>query len=50
MGAELKLSAEDIDAIRKLSEAAEVVGTRYPEVHMKSVEGDCIPLDQWKGE
>ena len=49
-GAELSLSAEDVKAIRKLSEDADVQGLRYPDVFMQTVEGECIPLDQWKGE
>lgn len=49
-GADLKLSPEDVKAIRKLAEEADVQGLRYPEAFMKSVEGDCLPLDQWKGE
>ncbi|KAL5531251.1 hypothetical protein ACEPAG_4128 [Sanghuangporus baumii] len=49
-GAEIELSKEDVDAIRKLSEATDVQGLRYPSSVMQEVEGDCIPLEQWKGE
>ena len=49
-GAELQLAPDDVNAIRKLSESAEVKGTRYPEAFMKAVEGNCIPLNEWKGE
>ncbi|KAH8111783.1 Aldo/keto reductase [Phellopilus nigrolimitatus] len=49
-GAELKLAPEDVKAIRALSEAADVQGARYPEQFMSAVKGDCIALDEWKGE
>ena len=49
-GAELTLSAEDVKAIRKLSEDADVQGLRYPAAFMATVEGECLPLEQWKGE
>lgn len=49
-GAEITLSPEDVKAIRKLSEEADVQGLRYPAAFMASVEGECLPLDQWKGE
>ena len=48
--AELQLAPDDIAAIRKLSENAEVKGTRYAGAMMKFVEGNCIPLNEWKGE
>ncbi|KAG5653935.1 hypothetical protein H0H81_009292 [Sphagnurus paluster] len=47
-GAELSLSAEDVKAIRKVVEAAEVAGERYPDFFMP--QGDCIELSEWKGE
>ncbi|KAL5513391.1 hypothetical protein ACEPAH_3790 [Sanghuangporus vaninii] len=49
-GAEIQLSKEDVDAIRELSEAADVQGLRYAPSAMQHVEGNCIPLEQWKGE
>ena len=48
--AELVLDAADIAAIRALSEGAEVCGTRYAAPMMALLEGNCIPLDEWKGE
>ncbi|KAI5118752.1 hypothetical protein M0805_004838 [Coniferiporia weirii] len=49
-GAELQLSPEDVKAIRALSEAADVQGSRYPDAFMFAVKGDCISQDEWKGE
>lgn len=48
-GAEIILSPEDVKAIRKLSEEADVQGERYPEAFMAKLKGDCLPLNQWKG-
>ena len=50
VGAELKLSAEDVKEIREVCEAAVVVGERYPEAFLRACMGDCIPLNEWKGE
>ena len=47
-GAEVELSAEAIKEIRELVDKAEVVGSRYGTQFV--VEGNCLPLDQWKGE
>ena len=49
-GADLQLAPEDVSAIRALSEAADVQGDRYPTAFMHTVEGNCIPLEAWKGE
>ncbi|THH06235.1 hypothetical protein EW145_g4223 [Phellinidium pouzarii] len=49
-GAELQLSQEDVKAIRALSEAADVQGGRYPPATLDTVEVECIPLEEWKGE
>lgn len=49
-GAEIKLSADDIKTIRALSEAADVQGERYASDFMPYCEGNCIPLEAWKGE
>ncbi|EJC99943.1 Aldo/keto reductase [Fomitiporia mediterranea MF3/22] len=49
-GAEIQLSAEDVGTIRALSEAADIRGDRYPSAGMASVEGNCLPLEAWKGE
>ncbi|EJC99948.1 Aldo/keto reductase [Fomitiporia mediterranea MF3/22] len=49
-GAEVRLTPEDVNAIRALSEAADVRGERYPSAFMASCEGNCIPLGEWKGE
>ncbi|EJC99969.1 Aldo/keto reductase [Fomitiporia mediterranea MF3/22] len=49
-GAELRLTPEDIATIHALSEAADVQGDRYSLAFAASVEGNCIPLEQWKGE
>lgn len=49
-GAEIALSPEDVKAIRKLSEEADVQGLRLPASFMAVCQGDCLPLDQWKGE
>jgi len=45
-GAELKISADDVKAIREVVENADVAGARYE----AEPQGDCIPLDKWKGE
>jgi len=50
VGAGLKLSDEDVKEIRELCEAAVVQGERYPDAFLKHCMGDCIPLDEWKGE
>jgi diketogulonate reductase-like aldo/keto reductase len=47
--AELVLEPDDVKAIRKLCESADVQGGRYPE-GMTLPDGDCIELDEWKGE
>ena len=47
-GAEVELSADAIKEIRELVDKAEVVGSRYGTQFV--VEGNCLPLDQWKGE
>ena len=51
-GAELELSAEAIREIRELVDKAEVAGTRNRTLSWiaTAVEGNCLPLDQWKGE
>ncbi|TDL15053.1 Aldo/keto reductase [Rickenella mellea] len=49
-GAELKLSDEDVQAIRKLSEEAEILGERYPPTALTATFGECIELAEWKGE
>lgn len=46
----LSLSEGDIKEIRKLSEDADVHGQRYPEAILHTVEGESLPLEQWKGE
>ncbi|KAF4586359.1 hypothetical protein EYR38_010635 [Pleurotus pulmonarius] len=46
--AEIKLSPEDVKDISAIVENADVAGARYPSFAMP--QGDCIPLDQWKGE
>ena len=47
-GAEVELSAEAIKEIRELVDKAEVAGGRYGAQF--AVEGNSLPLDQWKGE
>lgn len=49
-GAEIALSPEDVKAIRKLSEEADVQGLRLPASFMAVCQGDCLPLDHWKSE
>jgi len=51
-GAELKLSAEAIKEIRELVDKAEVAGGRNPSIDwvLAGVEGNCLPLAEWKGE
>ncbi|EIN12485.1 Aldo/keto reductase [Punctularia strigosozonata HHB-11173 SS5] len=49
-GAELVLPPEAIKEIRDLTENAEVVGARYPDSTIATVEGNCLPLKEWKGE
>ena len=46
--AELELSPEDVKTIRQLVEQADVRGPRYSS--LSAVEGNCIPLSEWKGE
>lgn len=41
---DIKLTQEENDAIRKVSEAAEVVGGRYPEAMAGSMYADSVPL------
>jgi len=45
-GAEIKLSPEDVKAIRQLVESADVAGDRYARIPA----GDCISKEEWKGE
>ncbi|KIJ97246.1 hypothetical protein K443DRAFT_632374 [Laccaria amethystina LaAM-08-1] len=51
-GGEVELSAEAIREIRKLVDKAEVAGTQNRTLSWitTAVEGNCLPLDQWKGE
>jgi len=46
----LQLAPEDVQEITRLCAAAEVHGARYSGVSMAATQGDCLPLDQWKGE
>ncbi|KIJ48295.1 hypothetical protein M422DRAFT_28388 [Sphaerobolus stellatus SS14] len=47
--AEVSLTEDEVKALRAIAEEANgVTGPRYPPLHMPK--GDCIPLDQWKGE
>ena len=47
----MKLKDEDIKAIRAVCEAADgTIGSRYPESSMRSVMGECITMEEWKGE
>lgn len=47
-GAEIKLEEEDVKEIRKFTQDADVQGDRY--VDLKAIEGNCLPLSEWKGE
>ncbi|CAA7268207.1 unnamed protein product [Cyclocybe aegerita] len=47
-GAEITLSSEDVKAIRKVIDEAEVGGSRYMDNLMGELEGNCIPLSEWK--
>jgi len=47
-GGHLVLSPEDVKAIRKLVEDADVSGARYMEGLMGELTGDCIPLSEYK--
>jgi aryl-alcohol dehydrogenase-like predicted oxidoreductase len=51
-GAEIKLTEEEIKEIRNFAEEAEaqVSGDRYNQAASASLEGNCIPLEEWKGE
>ena len=49
-GAECQISPDAIKAIRDLTENVEIAGDRYSGVHMSDVEGECLPLENWKGE
>ncbi|KIJ22670.1 hypothetical protein M422DRAFT_39972, partial [Sphaerobolus stellatus SS14] len=47
--AEVSLTEDEVKALRAIAEEADgVTGPRYPLLH--TPKGDCIPLDQWKGE
>jgi hypothetical protein len=46
--AELVLESEDVQALRKLCEAADVQGERYPPGFLNT--GDTIELGGWRGE
>lgn len=46
---EIVLSDEDVKAIRKLVDEAEVVGDRYMKSLMGEINGDCIAVSSWKG-
>ncbi|THU77613.1 Aldo/keto reductase [Dendrothele bispora CBS 962.96] len=50
--AEIELPTEAIKTIRTLTENAEIAGTRNRTLTWiaRGVAGDCIPMDQWKGE
>ncbi|EJD06586.1 Aldo/keto reductase [Fomitiporia mediterranea MF3/22] len=45
-----EMKPEDISAIRALVEAADVRGERLPEMYLKTINNECIPLEEWKGE
>jgi hypothetical protein len=47
-GGEIELSAEDVEAIRNLSESAEVAGERYPVNLQQEAGGNCVTLAQYK--
>ena len=47
-GGKITLLEEDVTTIRKFIDEADVIGTRYPEVFMQEMEGNCIPLSEWK--
>ena len=47
-GGEIILSNEDVIAIKKLVDEADVVGTRYLEDFMQDMGGNCIPFSEWK--
>ncbi|TFY62800.1 hypothetical protein EVJ58_g3649 [Rhodofomes roseus] len=47
---EITLAAEDVKELRAAVLAADVVGSRYPEDHLKTLSFDSIPLSEWKGE
>ncbi|KAJ6630131.1 NADP-dependent oxidoreductase domain-containing protein [Mycena sp. CBHHK59/15] len=47
-GAEISLSAEDVQDIRRWAEAADIKGARKRAEHMS--DGECIELADWKGE
>jgi hypothetical protein len=46
---EIVLFDDDVKAIRKLVDEAEVVGDRYMKSLMVEINGDCIDLLSWKG-
>lgn len=47
-GGEISLSAEDVSAIRKLVDEADIAGNRYMDNLMGELEGNSIPLSEWK--
>ncbi|EDR16197.1 uncharacterized protein LACBIDRAFT_227919 [Laccaria bicolor S238N-H82] len=51
-GAEIELSVEAIKEIRELVDKAEVAGSRNPALDwlLAGVEGNSLPLAEWKGE
>ncbi|TFY79236.1 hypothetical protein EWM64_g4775 [Hericium alpestre] len=51
-GAELQLAPEAVKEIRTLVDSAEIAGTRNRTLSWIAAgfEGDCLPLEDWKGE
>lgn len=45
----VNLPTEDADHIRTLVNNADVGGERYPLDLLKSLAGDSMPLEEWKG-
>ena len=47
--AEITLTEDNVKELRGAIQEANIVGRRYPEEYMKTIEFDSIPLSEWKG-
>lgn len=48
--AELQLSVDEVKAIRRLVDEADVQGERTAEKYKTFFQPGCIPFEEWKGE
>ena len=45
---EVKISPEDMAAIRKVVDEADVAGVRYTTIFLDQLDGESLPLSEWK--